>query len=112
MKRFLVQYKLPLAMLDGWMQTPKENREAEEEKMKNDWQDWASANKKNILETHGAGKTKWVDINGIEDFRNEIMLVSIMQAGSKEELSKLLKTHPHLQIPKAWIEITDLTPAE
>jgi hypothetical protein len=72
--------------------------------------EWGEANKASILEQNGVGKTKVVKTSGVEDFRNEIMLCSIVQAESLEDASKLFIGHPHLQIPEAWVEISELRP--
>jgi hypothetical protein len=110
MKKFLVQYKMPLAGLDAWMQKPEEERKGEEERLMGEWQKWMSEHKENILEGFGAGKTKWVDTEGVKDFRNEIMIVGIVQGEDKEVVAEMFKNHPHLQIPQAWIEISELKP--
>ncbi len=109
MKKFLIQYKIPLVELDEWMKKPKEETKDEEEKMMKMWRDWTDKNKENILETYGTGKTRWLDQNGSKDFRNEIMLISIARGESKEEVAEIFKNHPHLEILKAWIEISDLS---
>ena len=108
MKKFIVQYKVPLAALDSWMQVQDEEKKKEEAKMMGDWQKWMSEHKENILESFGAGKTKWVDTTGIKDFRNEIMVLSLVQGESKEAVAEMFKNHPHLQIPTSWIEISEL----
>ena len=109
MKKFLVMYKMPLAGLDGWMARPKEETKPEEEKMMKKWQDWMGKNGKSVLESYGGGKTKIVKAGGISDFRNEIMIVNIVEGEDKETVAKLFADHPHLEIPEAWIEITDLS---
>lgn len=110
MKKFLVQYKMPLAGLDAWAAKPKEETKPVEEALMKKWQDWMMKNKESILETYGANKTKVVKTSGIEDFRNEIMLMSIMQGADKESVAQLHVGHPHLEIPDAWVEITELNP--
>lgn len=108
MKKFLVQYKTTLAALDAWMQKPEEERKPEENRMMGEWQKWTSEHKDNMLDVYGAGKTKWVDAEGVKDFRNEIMLVGMVQGEDRETVAEMFKNHPHLQIPDAWIEISEL----
>lgn len=108
MKKYLIQYKCPLTVLDSWMQKPEEERKAEETRLMGEWQKWVEGNKNNIVSQFGAGKTKKVDTNGSNDFRNEIMLASIIQAENLESAGKMVEGHPHLQIPEAWIEVTEL----
>lgn len=101
---------MPLAGLDAWSAKPKEETKPVEEALMKKWQDWSMQNASSILETYGAGKTKKVDQNGVSDFRNEIMLISIVQGESKEAVAELFVNHPHLEIPESWIEITDANP--
>jgi hypothetical protein len=110
MKKFLIQYKMPLAGLDAWMQKPEEERKPEETRLMSEWQKWVAANKGNILETFGAGKTKVVDASGVKDFRNEIMIAGIVEGEDREKVAQMFVGHPHLQIPGAWVEITELNP--
>jgi hypothetical protein len=110
MKKFLIQYKMPLAGLDAWMAKPESERKPVEEDLMKKWQEWTMAHKEWIVETSGAGKTKKVDKGGVSDFRNEIMLFSIVQGEDKDKVVELFKNHPHLEIPEAWIEVTDMNP--
>lgn len=110
MKKFLIQYKCQLETLDSWMKKPEEERKGEETRLMGEWQKWAEANKASIVENFGVGKTKKVDTNGIDNFRNEIMLAGIVQAETLDDAAKMFEGHPHLQIPTAWIEISEINP--
>jgi abortive infection bacteriophage resistance protein len=108
MKKFLILYKMPLAGLDAWAAKPKEETKSVEEALMLKWQSWSKENADSILESNGAGKTKMVNSSGVHDFRNEIMLYSVLQGEDRDSVAKLFIGHPHLEIPEAWIEITEI----
>jgi len=90
------------------MQTAEEIRKPQEEKMKSDWDAWMSEHGAMLKETAGAGHTKKVTKEGVTDSKNEIMLYSIAEAESHEEVAKAFENHPHFGIPEASIEIMPL----
>lgn len=90
------------------MQTAEEIRKPQEEKMKADWDAWMSEHGAMLKETAGAGSTKRVTKEGVTDSKNEIMLYSIAEAESHEEVAEAFKNHPHFGIPEASIEIMPL----
>jgi hypothetical protein len=51
-----------------------------------------------------------VTANGVSDFRNDIVLYSIVEAGSLEEAAQSFERHPHLQIPQSSIQIMEIRP--
>lgn len=111
MKKFLVLYHAPVAVVDEWKKTEPAKREADEEKMMAEWQKWMKDNASIFADAGaGAGKTKRVDAHGTSDTRNDVMLYSIIQADSHEAAAKPFAKHPHLQIPQATIEIMELSP--
>jgi len=105
MAKFIVLYLAPAAVMSEWMQTPLEQREAEEAKMREDWNAWMTEHGSAITETAGAGKTKRVAASGITDVSNDVMLYSIVEAPSHDEVAAMFANHPHLQIPQATIEV-------
>ncbi len=109
-KKFIVMYLIPTAVMDDWKKIDPEKRKAEEEKLMGEWGAWTKDHAKMILDTNSAGKTKLVTASGVSDFRNDIMLYSIVEAGSHEEAAKTFENHPHLQIPQASIQIMEIRP--
>lgn len=105
MQRFLVLYLAPVSVLEEWMKTDPEIRKAEEEKMKAVWSAWMQEHGAVVKETAGAGKTKRVTKEGIEDVKNDIMLYSVVEAESAEAAARLFEGHPHFGIPQASIEV-------
>lgn len=93
--------------MEEWMKTDEATRKEAEAKMKQDWDVWMVDHKDMILETAGAGKMTKVTQGMSEDSRNDIMLYGLVQGESKEAVSKLFETHPHLGIPSAWIEVME-----
>ncbi len=105
MKKFLVLYLAPVAVLEDWMKKSPEERKIEEDKMKTEWDTWMKEHVAAVKETAGAGKTTQVTKNGVNDIKNDIMLFSIVEAESSEVVAKMFENHPHFGIPQASIEI-------
>jgi hypothetical protein len=109
-KKFIVMYLIPTAVMDEWKKIDPEKRKAEEEKMMGEWGAWTKAHAGMILDTNSGGKTKLVTASGVSDFRNDIMLYSIVEAASHEEAAEAFENHPHLQIPQSSIQIMEIRP--
>jgi hypothetical protein len=109
-KRFLVLYLTPVAVLADWAKTDPATRQAAEEKMRSDWDRWMSEHAKMITVMESAGKTKEITAAGIVDTKNDVMLYSIVEAGSHEDAAKAFANHPHLGIPRASIQVTEVRP--
>lgn len=105
MQKYIVLYKVPVAVLDGWMQTSQEVKDAEEQKMQQEWNQWMQANTSALLETAGVGKPTVVSKEVVVEGRNDIMMYSIVQAESLDMVQRMFSNHPHLHIPEATIEI-------
>jgi hypothetical protein len=113
MKKFLVLFLTPIAVIDTWMETDAVERKNMEDKMGAEWNEWAEKHKASIVEAPaGAGKTKRVSKDGVTDTRNDIMMYGIFQAASHEEAAALFVGHPHFGIPEATIEVMTITPVE
>jgi hypothetical protein len=108
MKKFLVLYLAPARVLEEWMQTDEAIRKPAEAKMKEDWDAWMSEHGAMLKETAGAGSTKRVTKEGVTDTKNDIMMYSLAEAESHEEVAKAFENHPHFGIPEATIEIMPL----
>ena len=105
MSKFLVLYMMPAEGLAEWMKIDPEVRKVEEKKMEADWNAWAEKNASSLLETAGAGKTKRISPDGVQDVANNIMLYSMVEAESADAAATLFQGHPHLKIPGGTIEI-------
>lgn len=110
MKKFLVLYLAPASVLAAWMQKDTDERAAEEEKMRTEWNEWTAKHTANILETAGAGATTRVTTAGASQTKNEVMMYSLVEAESAEDAAKMFEGHPHLGIPEASIEIMAANP--
>jgi len=109
MQKFLVLYMAPAAGIEEWMKLDESVRKEQEEKMKADWDAWTAAHKESLTGmTAGAGKTKRATSDGLADVKNDVMLVSTIEAESHDAAAGLFKDHPHLGIPGAWIDIMPL----
>jgi hypothetical protein len=108
LKKFLVLYLVPAHVLASWAKTDPATRNAAEQKMQSDWQRWMSDHAKMITLTEAAGKTKAVTSGGIRDFKNDIMLYSIVEAENHDIAAKAFANHPHLTIPESSIEVMEV----
>ncbi len=107
MQKFLVLYCMPVSGLEEWMKIPAEERKSQEEGLKAKWDVWMETNKGMMTgPTAGVGKTKRITTGGVADAKNDIMLYSIVQGESQEEVAKAFEGHPHLEIPGAWIDVS------
>jgi hypothetical protein len=112
MKRFFALFQIPTAVMDEWKKNTKpDEMKAASEKMMGEWQSWLKRHDKALVE-RGAplGKTKRVTADGISDFRNDLNWYSIVEAESHEAAAKIFADHPHLQIPKASVEVMEIPP--
>ena len=111
MKKFLVLYMAPAFNLEQWLKIAPEERKLDEATMKVGWDAWIAEHRAILTGvTAGAGKTKRVTADGIEDVKNDVMLYSIVEAGSHEEAAEAFKAHPHFGIPSSWIDIMPINP--
>ena len=92
MKKFLVLYLAPTQVLDDWMKKDPKEREAAEQKMQKEWQQWSSTHAKTFDdEDAGVGKTKVVNPQGVSDSRNDVMLYATVEADSHDEAATLYR---------------------
>ncbi len=110
LKKFIVIYQVPPAVMANWAKTDPETRKASEDKMRKEWDDWMSKHYHMIKLTEVGGKTKKLTSSGISDHKNEICLYSFIEAESHEAAVEPFKKHPHLQIPESSIEIMEVHP--
>lgn len=107
MLKFIVLYCMPIAGLEDWMKIPAEERKAQEDGLKAKWDAWMATNKGMMAgPTAGVGKTKRVSMQGAADVKNDVMLYSVVQGESQEEVAKAFEGHPHLEIPGVWIDVS------
>ena len=111
MKKFLVLYMAPVATIEEWVKTDPQTKKEAEEKMQGQWRVWMEEHTSMLSGmTAGAGKTKRVTKEGVVDTKNDIMLYSIAEGESHEEVAKAFEGHPHFGIPGASIEIMAINP--
>jgi hypothetical protein len=107
MKKFMVLYMANAADFERMM---KESTPEQQKKGMEGWMRWMGHHKASIVDGGAPlGKTSRVDARGASDTKNGIGGYSIVQADNAEAATKLFgKDHPHLQIPGAWIEVTEI----
>jgi hypothetical protein len=103
--KFAVLFLVPAAVIADWMKTDPAVRQPAEQKMQTEWRQWMADHGAMILSTEAGGKTKRVTADGVADAKNDIMLISFVEAESHEAAAKAFEGHPHLQIPQSSIEV-------
>ncbi len=88
-----------------WMAMPQEARQAEEAKMKAEWDAWTASHKGLQGVVAGAGKTKRVTGAGVADVANDVMLYAIAEGESVDAVAAAFVGHPHFGIPTGWIDV-------
>lgn len=110
MQKFLVLFLAPAAVMAEWMKLDPSVREADEAKMREDWNTWMAEHASFVKETTAAGKTKLVTAAGVTDSKNDLMLYSIVEAESHDAAAAAYVGHPHFGIPEATIEVMAIRP--
>ena len=109
MKKFMVLYMAPTESFERMMReaTPDQQRKGMEA-----WMAWMNKHKNAIVDGGAPmGKAKRVDAKGASNIKNTIGGYSVVQANSHDDAAKLFGgDHPHLNMPGAWIEITEIMP--
>jgi hypothetical protein len=107
MTKFLVLYMAKRADFEKMMKdsTPEQQKKGMEA-----WMKWMGDHKASIVDGGAPlGKSKKVDSKGASDTKNEVGGYSIVQADSAAAATKLFgKSHPHLQMPGAWVEVIEV----
>ena len=109
MKKFFVLFCIPAEAIQTWMTDVDEaTRKQQTDDMMHSWAAWMEENEKFIVDKGlPVGKTKRITGKSIADARNDINWYLVVQAESHEAATELLKDHPHLQIPSAYIDVSD-----
>ena len=106
MKKFFVVYKAPVEEFQKMMASA--DKEAQKKGME-EWQKWMDMHKADLADMGApVGKTKAVTTSGVADIKNDIGGYSIVQAESHDAAAKLFADSPHLKIPRATIEISEI----
>jgi hypothetical protein len=108
LKKFMVLYLVPAAVMADWAKTDPAVKQPAEQKMHTEWRDWMRDHAKMITLMESAGKTKAVTSTGIADLKNDILLYSIVEAESHDVAAKAFAQHPHLQIPHSSIQVMEV----
>ena len=106
MKKFLVLYMANAAEFEKMMKnsTPEQQKKGMEA-----WMKWMGDHKASLVDGGAPlGKSKRVDSKGAKDTKTDVCGYSTVQADLAEAATKIFgKDHPHLQMPGAWIEVTE-----
>ena len=109
MKKFMILYKASGADFEKMMKsaTPEQQKKGMEA-----WMKWMNANKAAMVDDGAPlGKTRRVDHAGPSNSSNDIGGYSIVQAESHDAATRIFGAdHPHLMMPGAWIEVTEIMP--
>jgi YCII-related domain len=109
MKKFMVLYMADGAEFERMM---KSSTPEQQQKGMAAWMKWMGDHKASIVDGGAPlGKTKRVDAKGASDTKNGIGGYSVVQADSADAAAKMFDhSHPHLQMPGAWVEVVEIMP--
>lgn len=107
MNRYFVLFSIPARVVEEWIKnTPPEKMKAASEDMMGAWKKWMEDNGKSIVDRGTPlGKTRRVTAKGISETRNDLNWYLIVDAELHDAAAKMFTSHPHLQIPEAYIEV-------
>ncbi len=106
MKKFFVLYKAPVEEFQKMMANS--DKEMQKKGME-EWTTWMSAHKADLADMGApVGKTKAVTMSGVTDIKNDVGGYSIVQAESHDAAAKIMADSPHLKVPHATIEISEI----
>ena len=110
MNRYVAVFSIPARVIDEWVKnTPPEKRQSMSNEMMGEWQKWMSAHEKSIVDKGmPLGKTKRVTAKGAADTRNDMNFYIIVDAENHDAATRMFQTHPHLQIPEAYVEVMEV----
>jgi hypothetical protein len=110
MNRYIAVFSIPARTMEEWMKnTPPDKREAMSKDMMGQWQKWMEANAKSIVDRGmPLGKTKRVTAKGVADTRNDMNWYLIVDAENHAAAAKMFQSHPHMQIPDAYVEVMEV----
>ena len=103
MKKFLVLYMAPTAVLDEIMKNSAPERMKEN---MDEWRQWVGRKGNTLIDMGSpAGKNLRVAKGGTSMVRNEVCGYSLAQGASQEEVAKAFEVCPHLELEGAYIEV-------
>ena len=104
MKKYMVIYLAPQATIAEMMKMSPEQQKAGMA----GWNDWYKANAGHMADMGAPlGKTKRVSASGVADAHNDLTGYSVVNANSADDVAKMMKNHPHLQMKGATIDIVE-----
>ena len=108
MKKFMALYMASGPQFEKMM---KDSTPEQRKKGMDAWMKWSEVAGRHIVDLGAPlGKGLRVTKTGAKDVRNELGGYSILQAESKEELTAVLKDHPHFMTPEGYIEVVEILP--
>src|SRR3989338_541220 len=101
MKKFVVLYLVPQSAEQAMQMSPEQSKA-----IMDAWMEWAkSCGDKMVDMGEPLGKGEKVTPLGVSKDVSNVAGYSIMQGETIEDVTVLFKTHPHLQMPNAEIEV-------
>lgn len=104
MKKFIAIYGAPVGTYDEMMKNPDP---AKQKEGMDAWTAWIDKHKASFVMgvNTPVGKNKRVTASGIEDKRNEINGVTIVEAEDHDAAAKIFTDNPELKTPGAYVDV-------
>lgn len=108
MKKFLVLYEAPKSFMEQMAKSTPEQAKAGMDA----WMNWSKKNSKAVVDFGmPVGNNKHLETASAADGRSKVAGFSILQADSIDSITKILRDHPHLNIPGGSIEVFEFLKA-
>jgi hypothetical protein len=104
MKKFVAIYGAPVGTYDEMMKNPDPVKQKEGMA---EWTKWMEKNKASFVMGVNTplGKNKRVMASGVQDMRNEITGISVVEAESHDDAAKIFMDNPELKMPGAYVDV-------
>lgn len=111
MNKYYAIFQIPAASIDEWSKNVSpEERKTQSDGVMKAWAQWAQDNKDSIVDGGSPlGKTKRVTKDGVQDVRNDMNYIMVIQANSHDEAARLIASNPHTQmIPTSFVDVMEV----
>jgi hypothetical protein len=116
MKKFVVMYRVPVEVMQEWRtNTPPEVMKKQGEEIGAKMMAWMQKNKDNIVDNGlplGKNTRMTAQAGGeptVEPVSNDLNAYVVIEAESVEKVVEMFKDNPHMEIPRAFLDIMEIT---
>lgn len=110
MKKFVVMYRVPVAVMQEWKKnTPPEEMQKQGKELGEKMMAWMEKNKSSIVDRGlPLGKNTRMNMSGAKPETNDLNFYQVVEAESADDVVAMFKDNPHVQIPEAFLDIMEV----